>query len=75
MSANILDKKQDLIKWLSSLEDIVIIEKFVQLKQQTITQKALSMEEKKSIEKGIQDADNKKTKPHSEVRNLYENYL
>lgn len=36
---------------------------------------SISNYEKISIEKGIQDADIEKLKPHSEVRKLYEKWL
>lgn len=36
---------------------------------------SISDDEKKSIEKGRQDADTGKLKPHSEVRKLYEKWL
>lgn len=73
----ILNKKIELIQWLSSLEDKAIIEKLVQFRRMEIKDwwDTISHEEKVSVEKGIKDAESKKLNPHSSARKLYEKWL
>ena len=73
----ILDKKIELIQWLSSLEDKVIIEKIIQLRRTETKDwwETTQSEEKASITKGIEDADNNKLNPHSSARKIYEKWL
>ena len=77
VDAQILDKKIELIQWLSSLDDKIIIEKLIQFRKSETKDwwDTISNEEKTSIEKGIKDADNKKLNAHSSARNLYEKWL
>jgi hypothetical protein len=71
--AQILDKKIELIQWLSSLEDNAIIEKLVQFRKSETKDwwRTISTHEKASILKGIEDANKKKIKPHSSAKKLY----
>jgi hypothetical protein len=73
----LLDKKLELIQWLSSLEDKVIIEKLLQFRKTETKDwwETTSDQEKASVIKGIEDADKKKLKPHSSARKLYERWL
>ena len=77
MDSQVLDKKIELIQWLSTLEDSVTIEKLLKIRQEESKNwwDAVSVDEKKSIEKGIQDADNGKLEPHSTARRMYEKWL
>ena len=77
MELNALNKKIELIQWLSSIEDSSIIDKIMELKKKESKDwwNSISDDEKQSIEKGIQDADAGKLKPHSEARKLYEKWL
>ncbi|MBE8722228.1 hypothetical protein C4F40_15990 [Sphingobacterium sp. Ka21] len=77
MDAKLLDKKIELIQWLSTLEDSLIIEKLVTFRKEETKDwwDNVSDEEKVSIAQGIADADNKKMKPHSEAKKLYEKWL
>lgn len=77
MDAKLLDKKIELIQWLSTLEDSLIIEKLVTFRKEETKDwwDNVSDEEKVSIARGIADADNKKMKPHSEAKKLYEKWL
>ena len=79
MKANtqILDKKIELIQWLSSLEDNAIIDKLLQFRKTETKDwwEIIQDEEKASIAKGIEDADNNKLKPHSSARKIYEKWL
>ncbi|SFD05476.1 hypothetical protein [Algibacter pectinivorans] len=73
MDLSLQNKKIELIQWLSTLNDQSLIDKLMKLRE---TEQAdwwndISESEKKSIEKGIEDADNKKLTSHSEVRKIY----
>jgi len=75
---NIQAKKIELIQWLSAIEDISVLDKVSDLlskerrKDEWIS---LSNAEKKSIEKGIHDADNGKLNADSKVREIYGKWL
>ena len=73
----ILNKKIELIQWLSTLEDKSIIEKLLKFRKEETTDwwHKISEEEKISIEKGIEEADQKKLEPHSTARKIYEKWL
>ena len=77
MGIDIQSKKIELIQWLSTLNDESIIEKIMKLRESEKTDwwKEISKEERKSIEKGIQDADSGKLKSHIEAKKLYEKWL
>ncbi|HEY5462888.1 MAG TPA: hypothetical protein VIJ95_06500 [Hanamia sp.] len=77
VDAQILDKKIELIQWLSSLDDKTVIEKLIQFRKSETKDwwHIISNEEKTSIEKGIKDADNKRLNAHSSARKLYEKWL
>ena len=72
-----LDKKIELIQWLSSLEDRTTIDKLFQFRKTETKDwwEKISDQEKKSIAKGIKDAERNKLKPHSSARKLYEKWL
>lgn len=73
----ILDKKIELIQWLSSLDDKVIIDKLLQFRETETKDwwETTQDEEKASITKRIEDADKNKLKPHSSARKIYEKWL
>ena len=77
MSTQILDKKIELIQWLSSLEDKAMIEKLLQFRKEETKDwwESSSISEKRSVAKGIEDAEKRKLKPHSSARKLYEKWL
>lgn len=77
MGSQILDKKIELIQWLSTLEDKSIIEKLVKFKREETKDwwNSVSIDEQQSIEKGIADAEHGKLTPHSAARKLYEKWL
>ncbi|WP_211161621.1 hypothetical protein [Flavobacterium solisilvae] len=74
---NLQSKKLELIQWLSTIEDVVIIEKIMDLRKNETKDwwDSISESEKKSIENGINDADSGKLNPHSNARKLYEKWL
>jgi len=77
MAIDLQHKKIELIQWLSTLDNEIIIDKLMKLRE---SEKAdwwneITEGEKESIEKGIEDADSGNLKPQSEVRKLYEKWL
>lgn len=77
MNVDILNKKLELIQWLSTLEDQSIIEKLLKLQKEETEDWWISLpnEEKESIDRGIAQADNNELEPHLKARNLYEKWL
>jgi hypothetical protein len=77
MNAQILNEKLELIQWLSSLEDVSLIKKLVEFRKNETKDfwNSISEEEKRSIEKGISEADSGKLMSHTEARKLYEKWL
>lgn len=77
MGVNILDKKIELIQWLSSLENKKNIEKLIQFRKETNNDwwEEISSKEKESIEKGIEDSKNNNLVAHSSTKKLYEKWL
>lgn len=74
---DISSKKLELIQWLSTIENVSIIEKIMDLKKKENSDwwRTLSESEKESIEIGLKDAENGKLNPHSKARDLYEKWL
>ena len=72
-----LDKKIELIQWLSSLEDRTTIDKLLQFRKAETKDwwEKISDKAKNSITKGIKDAESNKLKTHSTARKLYEKWL
>lgn len=77
MESKILNKKLELIQWLSTLEDKVVIEKLIKFRKEESTDwwDSISDEEKKSIESGLNDADKNNLIPHVTARKTYEKWL
>lgn len=74
---NIQDRKLELIQWLSVIEDVSLLDKLIQLKEENTRDwwDEISDGEKESIQIGIEDADAGRVKPHSEARAIYEKRL
>jgi hypothetical protein len=77
MDGNIQNKKIELIQWVSTLNDMSIIEKIIKLREQEKSDwwNEISVTEKKSLEKGIRDADAGKLNSHADVKKIYEKWL
>ena len=77
MAIDLQNKKIELIQWLSTLDNEIIIDKLMELREseQTDWWNGISEGEKESIEKGIEDVNSGNLKPQSEVRKLYEKWL
>lgn len=71
-------KKIELIQWLSTTEDLNIVDKVLELMLSERKKDWCSnttSEERESIDKGIQDADTGKLNPHSKAREIYGKWL
>jgi hypothetical protein len=77
MDLNFQNKKIELIQWLSTINDVSLIEKLVKIreKEQTDWWNEISAAEKESIEKGLFEADNGKLTSHSNAKKIYEKWL
>ncbi len=72
----IQNKKLELIQWLSTVEDVSLLDKILALrKQEKDWWETISDDEKAAIEEGIAQADAGNLIPHSEVRKRYEKWL
>ena len=74
---NIQSKKLELIQWLSTIEDLSVLNKIIDLKKQENKDwwNSISENEKLSVEKGLQDAEAGKLNSHSKARQLYDKWL
>lgn len=74
---NIQTRKLELIQWLSSLNDVSIIEKITAIRiDETKDWWHTILElEKQSIDNGIEDADNGKLNTHAQARKLYDQWF
>ena len=77
MKQNLEKEKIDLIQWVTTLEDPNMIQKLIDLRQNESKDwwYEITEAERKSINKGIAEADDKVLKPHSEAKNIYEKWL
>lgn len=77
MDLNLQNTKIKLIQWLTTLEDKTLLQKIIDLRKSESKDwwDEVTDAEKKSIEKGISDADNGKLKTHGEARKVYEKWL
>ncbi|WP_445713790.1 hypothetical protein [Flavobacterium sp.] len=71
------NKKIELIQWLSTIEDVSILNKIMELRKKESKDwwNSISEDEKKSIEAGLNDTENGKLNDHSQARKLYEKWL
>ena len=68
------NKKLELIQWLSSIEDLNVLEKISDLISHEVKKEwwdEISEAEKEAIEKGISQAEAGKLNPHSKAREIY----
>ncbi|PZX55571.1 hypothetical protein [Algoriphagus chordae] len=77
MDVELQNKKIELIQWLSTLEDTFLIDKLMKFREEEKSDwwNSISEAEKSSIQRGVEDADKGKLKPHSEARKIYEKWL
>jgi thiamine pyrophosphate-dependent acetolactate synthase large subunit-like protein len=77
MYLDIKTAKIELIQWLTNLEDSDLIQKVLDLRKNESKDwwDEINEDEKRAIEKGIEEADKGLIKPQSEVRKIYEKWL
>lgn len=77
MDIDLQNKKIELIQWLSTLDDQSLVDKLMKLrkKEKTNWWNEISIDEQKSIEQGIQDAEKGKLTSHTDVKMIYEKWL
>lgn len=77
MDINLQNKKIELIQWLSTLNDVSLIDKLIKIRETEKTDwwNEISAAEKQSIEKGLLDADDGKLTSHSTAKKIYEKWL
>lgn len=77
MEMDILNAKIELIQWLTTLEDSSLIQKILDLRKTESKDwySKTSAAEKKSIEKGIKDAEEGNLKSNSEAEKIYGKWL
>lgn len=72
-------KKLALIEWILSINNIAVINKLVELKENEMDIASdnflISEKEQQSINLGIEDANNGKLTAHSEAKKIYEKWL
>jgi len=76
---NIKSEKQILIDWISSLEDEEVIETIKEFKQSYFSKKdwwnEISEEEKNSIDRGLEDAEEGRVISYEQFKNKYKKWL
>ena len=77
MKIEIQNTKIELIHWLTTVEDPTLLQKIMDIRKKESKDwwKEISEGERKSIEKGLSDADNGRLRPHSEAEKIYGKYL
>jgi hypothetical protein len=71
-------KKIELIQWLSTIEDLSLLDKIQDLMRSEKKQDwwlSMSAAERNSIELGIDDADNGRLNSHSKAQGIYGKWL
>lgn len=76
---NIKSEKQNLIDWISSLEDEEVIETIKEFKESYFSKKdwwnEISEEEKNSIDRGLKDAEEGRVISYEQFKNKYKKWL
>ncbi|AUC22706.1 hypothetical protein BTO15_11675 [Polaribacter sejongensis] len=77
MDINLQNKKIELIQWLSTLNDVSLIDKLIKIREKEKTDwwNEISVAERESIKKGLLDAENGKLTSHSNAKKIYEKWL
>lgn len=70
---NLQTQKLELIQWLTNLNDQKLVNQLLNLKQDSISEEDRLINE--SINNGLKDIKEDRTRPHSEVRKKYEKWL
>ncbi len=65
---NVQAKKYQLIEWITSIQDVRLINRLVKMAEESDWFDTISGEEKKSIQRGREDVKEGRTVDHSEAR-------
>jgi len=73
-------EKLDIIQWIAGLKDKATLRLIKELKEKSDSNQkdwwnSISSEERMSIERGLEDSENGRVTPHSEIRKRYEKWL
>lgn len=77
---NAYAEKIEIIQWITGLDDKATLSQLRKIKEQSDIKlndlvDSISLKERESIQRGIEDAANGRVTPHSEVRKKYEKWL
>jgi predicted transcriptional regulator len=77
---NAYAEKIEIIQWITGLDDKAILSQLRKIKEQSDIKQndlvdSISLKERESIQRGIEDSANGRVTPHSEVRKKYEKWL
>jgi hypothetical protein len=77
---NAYAEKIEIIQWISGLDDKATLNQLRKIKEQSDIKlndlvDSISLKERESIQRGIEDSANGKVTPHSEVRKKYEKWI
>ncbi|ARN78740.1 hypothetical protein BST97_12465 [Nonlabens spongiae] len=77
MKADLNSEKVSLIQWLAAVNDQDIIDRLIAIREQdsSVDVKGISSTERKSIEKGIAQAQNGRLNPNSKAKEIYGKWL
>ena len=77
---NAYAEKIEIIQWIAGLDDKTTLSQLRKIKEQSDIKQndlvdSISLKERESIQRGIEDSANGRVTPHSEVRKKYEKWL
>lgn len=77
---NAYAEKIEIIQWIAGLDDKATLSQLRKIKEQSDIKQndlvdSISLKERESIQRGIEDSANGRVTPHSEVRKKYEKWL
>lgn len=75
---NVVTQKQDIIQWLTTINDEKIVGQFFALKNKFLSEESvyrLNEFERESIRQGLEDVKAGRVVPHEEVRKIYAKWL
>ena len=77
MKLSIQNQKIELIQWLTTLDDDILIQRLIEFRDSQMKDwwTEISNNERASVEKGIIDANAGNLQSHSEARKIYEKWL
>ena len=73
-------EKIDIIQWIAGLNDKSTLQQLKKIKELSTAKQqdwwdTISLDERESIERGLEDSKKERVTPHSEVRKRYEDWI